>query len=137
MPLGAVAAAPVAGPPGTATGSGVGTRPPSGEGDDGLVRQLLDRERRRLRALGSAPVSQRRAALADLGSWLAAVDAPDGVSQPVWQELLAELRPERLATEPFEELWVRILRIIDRILETPAESRSVRRPAFWRHHPET
>jgi Ca-activated chloride channel homolog len=77
--------------------------------DDELTWKLLERELTRLRALTTEPAARRLAALIDLGSWLTVVPAPTGVSAAAWRRVLAALRPERWAGEPFGVVWQRVL----------------------------
>jgi Ca-activated chloride channel family protein len=141
---GSAPAAPVAPSP-TASFAGAAPLPPT-SADDGLVTELLDRERRRLMELAGAPVPRRREALADLASWLGAVDRPSGVQESLWDELLAALRrassedraPGRASgSGQFEAMWAEVLRLIEGILGSSAPSGSIRRSTFWKHRGET
>ncbi|HEX2809848.1 MAG TPA: VWA domain-containing protein, partial [Kineosporiaceae bacterium] len=120
----------------------------SGPDDESLLRALLAVEARRLRDLGSAAEHQRRDALLDLGSRLLPLvaDIPESATdRPTWLALLDLLRPERLAGGSIDDLWAEALRALDALsLETdgPAPGAGVqrsglKRPAFWRHFPDT
>jgi Ca-activated chloride channel homolog len=133
-------AAPEHGAPGIAAMAGPAVPPPPvtpAPPDDDLVRELLDRERRHLAELADAPVPRRRAALADLGSWLGAVSPPVGVPEALWDELLAELGRATSEKVRFDAVWSEVLRLIERILQSPADSGSIRRPTFWKHRRKT
>ncbi|WP_214405971.1 VIT domain-containing protein [Pseudonocardia lacus] len=95
------------------------------DGPDVLAR----REAQRLRDLAERPEYERREALEDLGSRLAAV-AQDG---PL-RELAEALRPDAMRGRGLEELWAHVLRVLDAVAgkpaETPAEPSA--RTSFWR-----
>jgi len=122
-------------------GAAAGGPPPAQEEDD-LVRQLLDREDRRLTELATAPVARRREALADLASWLVAVSRPAGVPEALWDDLLAALRRAATGSAPqaaeFDTAWSEVLRLIERVLGGGGSaSGRARRPTFWKHPRDT
>ncbi|WP_232074939.1 hypothetical protein [Phytohabitans suffuscus] len=89
---------------------------------------LAAREAQRLRDLAGRPEYERREALEDLGSRLAAL-AGDG---PL-RELAEALRPEAIGGRPFEELWAYVLEVLDATAAgAPGPGQPDRRSSFWR-----
>jgi Ca-activated chloride channel family protein len=111
-----------AGPAGAANGA------PRTGGDDALW-ALLVRELHRLRGLDAAPVRQRRAALADLGTWLPVVPRPAGLPEPGWDRLLSVLAAAQHAGEPFEDVWRRAIEQLAALVAESAEPLPAEAPA--------
>ncbi|MCO1655634.1 VIT domain-containing protein [Pseudonocardia humida] len=91
---------------------------------------LAAREARRLRDLAGRPAHERREALDDLGSRLAAL-ADDG---PL-RDLAEALRPEAVRGRPLDELLADVLRVLDAVAAGSAAGsapRRDRRRSFWR-----
>ncbi|GAA4699654.1 VIT domain-containing protein [Phytohabitans rumicis] len=86
---------------------------------------LAQQEAQRLRGLTDRPPYERREALEDLGSRLAAL-AGDG---PL-RELAEALRPDAIRQRPFEELWAYTLEVLDAVAGGGAAPD--RRGSFWR-----
>jgi len=139
-----VSAAPFSGAP-APSGAGAPPSPVVGGGGPGdPTWSLLDRELTRLRGLADVPPRERRAALADLGSCLAALPVPGWAPAEHWQRLLAVLADPSLTTRPLDALWQEVITVLAALLEVPppparaaVTPTGLRRPAFWRHHPET
>jgi hypothetical protein len=81
-----------------------------------------------LRDLDGRPEYERREALEDLGSRLAAL-----VGDGPLRELAEALRPEAIQRRPFEELWAYALQILDAMAgPTPGPAQPDRGSSFWR-----
>jgi Ca-activated chloride channel family protein len=90
---------------------------------------LAGREAQRLRDLADRPEFERREALEDLGSRLAAL----ATAGPL-RELADALRPDAIRSRPFAEIWEHVLQVLDAAAGAAgaATGRSDRRRSFWR-----
>jgi len=90
---------------------------------------LAAREARRLRDLAGRPEYERREALEDLGSRLAALAGGDGPLRKLAEALL----PGAIGSRPFEDLWAYILEVLDAVAGgAPDPAEPDRRSSFWR-----
>lgn len=115
---------------------------PSEPSGDDTVWLLLEREHARLRETAPRPAAGRRAALADLGSCLRALSAPEGAVIDLWDRLLHLLEPEVVDSRTIESLWAEVLEVLAGLLGSRAEtgtapaqpepSTASRRSGFWR-----
>jgi Ca-activated chloride channel family protein len=95
----------------------------------GDLAALAGREAQRLRDLADRPAYERREALEDLGSRLAALAA----SGPL-RELAETLRPETILSRPLDELWASTLEVLDTVANgSSAPAEPDRNSSFWRH----